>query len=48
VLAVAPWEAIRNSLVFGLAATVVALVVGGCAPPPPSAAAARRRSWTAR
>jgi thiamine transport system permease protein len=31
VLAVAPWEAIRNSLVFGLAAMVVALVVGGCA-----------------
>jgi thiamine transport system permease protein len=29
VLAVAPWEAIRNSLVFGAAATVVALVVGG-------------------
>jgi thiamine transport system permease protein len=29
VLAVAPWVAIRNSLVFGLAATVVALLVGG-------------------
>jgi thiamine transport system permease protein len=31
VLAVAPWEAIRNSLLFGAAATVVALVVGGFA-----------------
>jgi thiamine transport system permease protein len=38
VLAVAPWVAIRNSIVFGLAATVVALVVGGCA----AAAAVRR------
>lgn len=31
VLAVAPLEAVRNSLVFGLGATVVALVVGGAA-----------------
>jgi thiamine transport system permease protein len=31
VLAVAPWEAVRNSLVFGAAATVVAVVVGGLA-----------------
>jgi thiamine transport system permease protein len=31
ILAVAPIEAIRNSIVFGLAATVVALVVGGAA-----------------
>ncbi|GGI06763.1 iron ABC transporter permease [Egicoccus halophilus] len=31
VLAVAPLEAIRNSVVFGLAAALVALVVGGCA-----------------
>jgi thiamine transport system permease protein len=37
VLAVAPWEAIRNSLLFGAAATIVALVVGGA-----SAAAAIR------
>jgi thiamine transport system permease protein len=37
VLAVAPWEAIRNSVLFGAAATVVALVVGGL-----SAAAAAR------
>jgi thiamine transport system permease protein len=29
VLAVAPWVAIRNSVLFGLAATVVALLVGG-------------------
>ncbi len=28
VLAVAPWQAIRNSVVFGLAATLIALVVG--------------------
>ncbi|MEX0952808.1 MAG: iron ABC transporter permease [Nitriliruptoraceae bacterium] len=28
VLAVAPWQAIRNSVVFGLSATVIALVVG--------------------
>jgi thiamine transport system permease protein len=42
VLAVAPWVAIRNSVLFGLAATVVALVVGGCA-----AAAAVRRGRTA-
>jgi thiamine transport system permease protein len=28
-LAVAPWEAIRNSIGFGVAATMVALVVGG-------------------
>ncbi|MFA9430892.1 ABC transporter permease [Egicoccus sp. AB-alg2] len=31
VLAVAPFEAIRNSVLYGLAATSVALVVGGCA-----------------
>jgi thiamine transport system permease protein len=30
-LAVAPWEAIRNSIGFGVAATIVALVVGGLA-----------------
>jgi thiamine transport system permease protein len=42
VLAVAPWVAIRNSVVFGLAATVVALVVGGSA-----AAAAVRRGRSA-
>jgi thiamine transport system permease protein len=42
VLAVAPWEAIRNSVLFGLAATVVALMVGGSA-----AAAAVRRGRTA-
>jgi thiamine transport system permease protein len=42
VLAVAPWVAIRNSIVFGLAATAVALVVGGCA-----AAAAVRRGRSA-
>jgi thiamine transport system permease protein len=42
VLAVAPWVAIRNSLVFGVAATLVALAVGGCA-----AAAAVRRGRTA-
>jgi thiamine transport system permease protein len=29
VLAVAPWVAIRNSVVFGVAATLVALMVGG-------------------
>ncbi len=30
-LAVAPWEAVRNSIGFGIAATVVALLVGGLA-----------------
>jgi thiamine transport system permease protein len=30
-LAVAPWEAVRNSIGFGVAATIVALVVGGLA-----------------
>jgi thiamine transport system permease protein len=39
VLAVAPWVAVRNSLVFGVAATLVAVVVGGLA-----AAAARHES----
>ncbi len=31
VLAVAPWQAIRNSLLFAFAATLIALVVGGLA-----------------
>ncbi len=31
VLAVAPWQAIRNSLTFALAATLIALLVGGLA-----------------
>jgi thiamine transport system permease protein len=30
-LAVSPWQAVRNSVVFGVAATAVALVVGGVA-----------------
>jgi thiamine transport system permease protein len=30
-LAVAPWEAVRNSIGFGVAATLIALVVGGLA-----------------
>lgn len=30
-LAVSPWQAVRNSVGFGLAATVVALIVGGLA-----------------
>ncbi len=30
-LFVPPWDAVRNSLVFALVATLVALVVGGCA-----------------
>ncbi|MEX2504232.1 MAG: iron ABC transporter permease [Egicoccus sp.] len=43
VLAVAPLEAIRNSVLYGLAATLVALVVGGCA-----ATVAARPGWTGR
>lgn len=43
VLAVAPLEAIRNSVLYGLAATLVALVVGGCA-----ATAAARPGWAGR
>jgi hypothetical protein len=34
VLFVPPWEAVRNSVLFALAATVVALVVGGLSAPP--------------
>ncbi|MFA9446451.1 ABC transporter permease [Egicoccus sp. AB-alg6-2] len=43
VLAIAPVDAIRNSVVYGLGATVVALVVGGCA-----AVAASRPGWPGR
>lgn len=44
IMFVPPWEAIRNSVVFAVAATIIALVVGGLA----AVVVTRRRGWATR